>query len=225
LTTDFRSRTTPELTRLYNGMSTTASDLGMPHERQTEFASPEALIAACEALEQQITEFRAGLNTSDEAQTGSPGLRRLRSHPEAEAIRQATLADNAGARAEAVHRIEEEKTMSDTATAPAAAEGAPKKAKKAKTAKTAKKAAAPKKAAAKAAGAGRAGAIPDDAKITVSAAVLKENPRRKGTGQFDRMAVLIKHHGKTVGEYMKKGERPTLNHAVERGEVKVSKGG
>jgi hypothetical protein len=50
--------------------------------------------------------------------------------------------------------------------------------------------------------------------------VLKENPRRKGTGQFDRMAVLIKHHGKTVGEYMKKGERPTLNHAVEtrRGE-------
>jgi hypothetical protein len=221
LTTDFRSRTTPELTRLYNGMSTTASDLGMPHQRQTEFETPEALIVACETLERQIEEFRAGLNASDEAQTGSPGLRRLRSHPEAETIRQATLADNADARTDVAHRMEEERTMSETGTAPAPAEGGKKKAAKKKTAK---KAAAPKKAAktAKAAGAGRAGAIPDDAKITV---VAKENPRRKGTGQHDRFAILMKHHGKTVGDYMKKGERPTLNLAVERGEVKVSKGG
>jgi membrane protein involved in colicin uptake len=232
LATDFKLHTDDELKRLYSGMCTVAKDIGMPYERRSDFATPAALLAECEELERRLENFRAGINTSEEGaqEQGSPGLRRLRSHPQAEEIRQQTLADNLSARQEAERKIQEEKYTMSEDTAGAAAPAAPKAAKKAKKAaapkKAAKKAAAPKKAAAaKAANSSaRAGAIPGTAKITLSAAALKENPRRKGTIQHERFAVLQKFHGKTVDEFLKKGERTALNNAIARGEAKTSGG-
>jgi primosomal protein N' len=50
----------------------------------------------------------------------------------------------------------------------------------------------------------------------------KENPTRKGTGRHDRVANLIKHDGKLVSEYLKKGGKTgTLSYSIEQGWVKV----
>lgn len=226
------SRTDIELGRFYSGALAVATQLAIPWTRRTSFASRAELIRECEELNDTIEKVRATIRGSADEQTGSPGLRRLRNSPQAEAIRQQTLADNSAARREAASRIqrETETMMSDTAAtdtgapngaAPPAAKKAKKAAKKAaspkKSAKSAKKA-APKKAV-KSAATGRSAAVPGTAKITIK---VKENPRRKGTTQYERFDKLMKFGGKTVEEFMAKGgDRNALNLALSREEISV----
>ena len=98
--------------------------------------------------------------------------------------------------------------------------------------KTAKKAA---KGAKKAAPAKKAGkAAKDNARTPVARSKFsekatikvltpgKENPTRAGTGRHARVANLIKHDGKLVSEFLKKGGKTgTLNYSIEQGWVKV----
>lgn len=167
-----------------------------------------------------------------------PGLRRLRQSPHADATRQQVQADQEMARADASAKrkrreaaAQQEKTMTDatqaTASAPKARKAAAKgkgKAASAKKAATAKPAKAAKKTAAAKPAKKAAGAVPRGAKIADTATIkLKDastNPRREGTTQYDRFEALRKAHGKTVGEFMKKGgDRNALNLAISRGEA------
>lgn len=60
-----------------------------------------------------------------------------------------------------------------------------------------------------------------EAKIT---AVSKENPRRAGSVQFDRFAVVQKFSGKTVAQFMAGGgDRDALRYAVHTGDAKLGK--
>lgn len=50
----------------------------------------------------------------------------------------------------------------------------------------------------------------------------KENPTRKGTGRFDRVANLFKYDGKLVKDFLAKGGKTgTLTYSIEQGWVKV----
>jgi len=93
-----------------------------------------------------------------------------------------------------------------------------KKAKKTAVKKTAKKAA--KKGAAKA-NARTPVARSKWSEKAVIRAVSKENPTREGTGRHERVANLLKHDGKLVSDYLKKGKSATLKFAVDAGWVKV----
>lgn len=83
------------------------------------------------------------------------------------------------------------------------AKKAKKAAKKAKTAKTAKK---------KATGRG----FPEDAKIKV---LVSENPLRKGTGRFERVAKMLKSGGKTIAA--SGVATSTLRYGVEQSLISV----
>lgn len=228
------SRTDVQLGRLYNAMHATARELGIEWPRRSEFSRP-ALIRECGALNDKIESFRAGLDADDdkEIQAGSPGLRRLRSHPRAGEIRQQTLTDNVTARREAERRIQRGKKMSeDTATAAVSAEPKAKKAKKAaapkKTAKTAKKAKKAKtkktakkaaKTAKKSAGGARSKFNPDHV-ITWTG---EDNPRRKGSAAYDRLEKVRKSTGKKVAAFKTGGGREaTLNYAVKHKLARVA---
>jgi hypothetical protein len=152
---------------------------------------------------------------------GSPGLRRLRAHPQAEAIRQSVLADNSGARREAVARMREN-DMSDTEGAAPAAP-AKKTAKKAakKAAKKVAKKAAPKKA--KKAAGERAARTSYDLTKTFTWANGKDNPRRKGSAAYDRLEMLRRNSGKTLEKIVSLGGRlATVSNAVKMGLGKVA---
>jgi hypothetical protein len=174
----------------------------------------------------------------------SPGLRRLRSSPRAEAIRRAVLADQARARRAAAGR---EQTMTDdtqatteAGTAEAAATETPAPSKKTaprwhrpsvhavgspamhagpKKAAPKKKAAAVTKAKKAAPKAGNGAIAPLDAIIRVET---KENPRRPGTVQHERYEKLKRFGGKTVQAYLAAGgHRTALNYAVAGGHVRL----
>lgn len=89
--------------------------------------------------------------------------------------------------------------------------------------KTAKKSNASRKAAKKttkkATGTARSARFKPEAKITI---IGKDNPKRKGSEQYERFKRLSNAAGKTVEAYLKNGESTTLRHAVEIGFAKVS---
>ena len=255
----FSSRTVPELLRAIQGMMTEARDLDVPRlsTRINTSAPPPGqrpghrfgeetggiygnkdhgmLAREAERIYARIQQFRAGIDASDE-RSGSPGLRRLRSDPRAETIRQQTLTDQRQSRRDAEARIMKEKqtmlNLEDAATSATATEGtsAParkaskkvakkaKKTKKTKAAKPAKKVKAAK-AAKKGGGAGRA-SYDENHKITWTG---KENPRREGSAAYDRLEKVRKHGGKTVKTHRANGGRDaTLTFAVKNGLAKVA---
>src|SRR4249920_3842030 len=49
----------------------------------------------------------------------------------------------------------------------------------------------------------------------VIVALVKLNPRKKGTGKYERMALLLQHNGKTVAEFAAAGGNlETLSNAI-----------
>lgn len=237
------SRNKHELGRFYDAAVKEAHGLGIEWVRRDTYPSHSEFVRECQAIYGVIKRFRAGLDASDEKQTGSPGLRRLRSSPRAEEIRQQTLRDNASAREAALRKkgrqtmlkLEDTKPADGASAATTGTEGeaaAPKKEKTMKT--TAKKANArksvkgkttakktAKKAAKKATGAKRTRTTYDmAAKITwISGA---ENPRRKGGAAFDRLEKVRTSSGKTVESFKAKGGREaTLTFAVKHKLAKV----
>jgi hypothetical protein len=51
----------------------------------------------------------------------------------------------------------------------------------------------------------------------------KEIPAREGTGRFERLQLVLKHNGKTVGSFVEHGGlQATLGRAVKDGWVKVA---
>jgi hypothetical protein len=50
----------------------------------------------------------------------------------------------------------------------------------------------------------------------------KEIPAREGTGRYERLQLVLKHNGKTVGSFVEHGGRlATLSRAKAQGWVKV----
>jgi hypothetical protein len=208
----FKSRTDNELLRMWNGMLHAARECGVDVtgvENVREFSGREHLLRECQSLHTRLEKFKSGVDHGDE----TPGLRRLRSSPTAENIRQRVLSDQKAARRAATSKREINMTDADTATAPAP--------KKARAKKAAAKKAAPKKAAAKTAKrAVGAAKFDESAKITM---LVSENPRREGTGAHERFKLLMRWGGKTVGGFLKAGgKRSTLNRAVAEKVAKVA---
>lgn len=53
-------------------------------------------------------------------------------------------------------------------------------------------------------------------------ALVPRNPRKPGTGKFERMALLLKHNGKTVDDFAKAGGNlETLRNAIKEQIVEV----
>jgi hypothetical protein len=224
----FKSRTNDELMRAFNGMLAEAREKGIDVTAEAavrEFAGRESLLQHCTRLHTRIRGLTAHVGAG-------PGLRRLRSDSRAETTRQHVLADQQVARSAAATQRKtamSEDTATDTATTTAAAKKAPAKkapakkapAKKAPAKKAPAKKAPAKKAAAAAGSTGGGGrAFADDAVITVVAA---ENPRREGTAPHDRFKVVMKHNGKTVGQFLKAGgETRALRRAVSEKLAKVA---
>jgi hypothetical protein len=231
----YTSRTVPELLRAIQHLLTVArhADLnlttkvrtGAPHPRQEpgfRFGPESGGIYGSKDHAMLAKEAQRLHDEIQRHSSGSPGLRRLRNHPQAEAIRQSVLADNAGARHEAAARISREKhAMSDTAatTEAPAATGGKKKAAKKKVAKKAKKVAA-KKTAKKAASGERAARTSYDMSKTFTWTG-GENPRRKGSAAYDRLEMLRRNSGKTLEKIVSLGGRvATVSNAVK---MKVGK--
>lgn len=56
--------------------------------------------------------------------------------------------------------------------------------------------------------------------------LVKNNPRKPGSGKYERMALLLKHDGKTVAEFAASGGNlETLKNAMRENIVEVLKGG
>jgi hypothetical protein len=235
----YSSRTVPELLRAIQHLLTVARNRGIlgltskvrtgaPHPRQEpgfRFGEESGGIYAARDHAMLAKEAQRLHDEIQRHSSGSPGLRRLRDHPQAEAIRQSVLTDNESARHDAAARIaRENKTMNEAAAtteAPAATSGK-KAAKKKAVKKPAKKAAAAKKTAKKAAGGPRAARTSYDMSKTFTWTG-KENPRRKGSAAYDRLETLRKNSGKTLEKIVSLGGRvATVSNAVKMGLGKVS---
>jgi hypothetical protein len=194
------------LTNLYTEMLATAHDIGyvVPDALLVETENPDELRKVIEPLDTGIKEFFAEAKKTEAAK------------PPKE--KKAKKAPTKPAKAAAQKDVSKETNM---ATATAKKVAAPKKAAAKKA--PAKKAKAGKKASAANARTPTGPRFTGDEKITVSSAVLKENPARKGTGKFDRMANLIKHNGKTVAAFLKSslGKSGTLRNAAAKGWITV----
>jgi hypothetical protein len=233
----YSSRTVPELLRAIQHLLTVARGRGMtltskvrtgaPHPRQEpgfRFGEESGGIYAAKDHAMLAKEAQRLHDEIQGHSSGSPGLRRLRNHPQAEAIRQSVLTDNESARHDAAARIaRESKTMNEAAAtteAPAATSGK-KAAKKKAVKKTAKKKTA-KKTAKKATGGPRAARASYDMSKTFTWTG-KENPRRKGSAAYDRLETLRKNSGKTLEKIVSLGGRvATVSNAVKMGLGKVA---
>jgi hypothetical protein len=52
--------------------------------------------------------------------------------------------------------------------------------------------------------------------------LVPRNPRKPGTGKYERMALLLKHNGKTVEEFVEaEGNLETLKNAIKEQIVEV----
>lgn len=225
----FSSRTAQELLRAIQGMMTEGAHLGMKLTTEVETGSRDKvyrhdlLVWEASRIHIAIEKFRAGLDAGDDPNVPRvpPGLRRLRNSPQAESIRQQTLADNSGARQDAARRMRES-TMTEVTAADTAATGGKKTAKKTakKVAKKSAKKAAPKKAAK---GNGeRAPRASFSDEMTIGAGKVKENTRRAGSAAHGRLEVAMKHIGKSVKAFRAKGGRDaTLSNAVKAGILTV----
>jgi hypothetical protein len=212
----YSSRTVPELLRAIQHLLTVARNRGIlgltskvrtgaPHPRQEpgfRFGEESGGIYAAKDHAMLAKEAQRLHDEIQGHSSGSPGLRRLRNHPQAEAIRQSVLTDNESARHDAAARIaRESKTMNEAAAtteAPAATSGK------------------------KAAGGPRAARASYDMSKTFTWTG-KENPRRKGSAAYDRLETLRKNSGKTLEKIVSLGGRvATVSNAVKMGLGKVS---
>lgn len=104
---DFDTMTGPQLVEIYNEMILTAIDLSGDAARYrpvTRFADTVAARRRCARLHSTIEALSAGVKaaerqTTEPEATVSAGLARLRAHPDAEDIRQRTLAEQEAAAA------------------------------------------------------------------------------------------------------------------------------
>lgn len=194
MTYDWASMTMNQLVTTYNEMVMSAIDVTGDSQRYrtvARFSDHTAAVRRCAQLHSDLNALYSGVKAEEKRASApettpqvSAGLSRLRAHPDAEAIRQKTLDEQAKAAAEVSRQpTQEEKTMTA------------KKTKKTKTPKAAKK--APNKA---------PGKRRDTSQqyITVYANYKTENPKR-GTA-----AQRFTHYkdGMTVDEYIAKvGDR------------------
>jgi hypothetical protein len=191
-----------KLHELYSDMLATAHDIGfkVPDDQLVETDDPDVLRALVPKLHDGIVGHVKDAGETDSPSAGKKPAKK--SKPKADKTKQP---EASGPRAE----VDKEKTMKTSA----------KKATVAKKAATKKTAAKGKKANANARTPVSRSKYSEKATIKV---VAKENPTRKGTGRFERVANLLKSDGKLVSDFLKKGGRSgTLSYAVEQGWVKV----
>jgi hypothetical protein len=213
--------TLEQLKEKHSEMLQTAIDIGFKPkpEHAADFDSVDSGAAICKGLDMAIKTFREqqkaeaaskkDLATGSEKSNKEPGAG---STTAAETPTKPVRARTAPAKKTA------KKPAAKKAAAPAEKQEKT-VAKKAAAKKTAKKSA--KKTAKKGAGNGATRAsFNGDAKITV---LVSENPMRKGSGRFDRVAKVLKSGGKSVEAYIKSGGKAsTLARCVESKLVKVA---
>lgn len=181
----YTEMTLPEMLREFNGLVPGAVELGLAYRERKCFKDRADGLKSLGAIESSLRAAReAG------AASGSPGLARLRASEQGEAIRQQTLADQAGAAA-AVH----------SPTIPPADAAAP----AGNTMKVKDIMAKAKKDKAEGNGGGRRGRAPafaDEMKISV---LVDGNPKREGSrghacfGHY-RNGMLVKTYVEKVGD-------------------------
>lgn len=201
-----------QLHEIYSQMLATAHDIAytVPDDQLVETDDEEVLRTTIRALHPGIIKFNAGL---DKARVDTAKAEAKPKKPKAAKKAAAPKPAKPGKTPEAENS--EESNVDATA-------------KKSAVKKAAKKA-APKKAVAKKGKAAAANARTpvERTKYSEKATIKvltkdKENPTRKGTGRYDRVANLIKHDGKLVSEYLKKGGKAsTLKFSADAGWVKV----
>jgi hypothetical protein len=196
-----------ELHDIYSEMLATAHDIGynVPDDQLVETEDPEVLRAVIAPLHAGLVKFHSGL---DKPRVDKAKKTKTKVVP---------LTKPAKVAKQKVDKVDVSKE-NEMANATA---------KKAKVGRPAKKAVAPKRAVKKTAKGNARTPVAraprnswgENAKIKV---LIDENPVRAGTGRFERVANLMKHDGKLVADFLKKGGRGgTLKYAVEEGWVKV----
>jgi hypothetical protein len=194
------------LTELYTDMLATAHDIGykVPDELLVETENPDELRKVIEPLDKGIKEFHA------EAAKAKPAVVK-----KVTVAKKATITKAAPKKpAEpAVQKGKKEKTMAKAAKAAAEPKASKKAAKKSVAKKASKKAASSN---------ARVGVsrFTGDEVITLK---IKENPAKKGSGKYDRMANLMKHGGKKVSQFLKSslGRSSTLHNASKAGYITI----
>lgn len=200
----------------YSQMLATAHDLGYqaPDDQLVETDDEEVLRKVIPPLHAGIIKFHAGLDKPRVETAGAKGKKEPAKKKAAvkKAAKKTKVSEKA---AESVVTEQQESDM-DAAKKTVAKKGAKKAvAKKAVAKKGAKAATANARTPVE-----RKSKWSDKAKIKV---LVKDNPCRKGTGRFDRVANLMKHDGKLVSEFLTKGKgKPgTLAYSAEQEWVKV----
>lgn len=204
--------TLEQLHDLYSQMLATAHDIGykVPDEQLVETEDPEVLRKVIPPLNSGIETFAAGLDEPRVEKTTTAKEPKAAPKKKAPAKKAAAV---------------KPKADKSAATTESNVESTAKKTASKKAAKGAKKAPA-KKGASKAAKANARTPVArskysDKATIKVLTKD-KENPTRKGTGRFDRVANLFKYDGKLVKDFLAKGGKTgTLSYSIEQGWVKV----
>lgn len=206
-----------QLHEVYSEMLATAHDIGyvVPDECLVETDDDTVLRSVIEKIHPEIVTF-AEENTRAPKEPKVPAEKPARGGKKAAGEKPATKAPKKPAKAAVQKEPEQEDTTMNakkkTTKTPA------KKAAKAPAKKVAKAAAKKGSAANARTPVGRS-KFKDDQVINVK---LKDNPAKAGTGRYDRVANLIKHNGKTVGQFFKSGGKSgTLNYSVEQGWITI----
>lgn len=197
---DFAAMTIPEMLRSYNEMVATAAVLGSPDYRPLiSFKDRTRGLAKCEMMHSTIQALYDGLRGVGKEDT-SPGLARLRAAPNAEEIRQNTLADQQ----KATKTVSDERNPADEGTGvPVPTEEEVKMAEAKKNGKPKKE----RKPNEKKEGTGRRGRAPTYMDDMVITKIVEGNPKREGTKAHEWFAGY--RSGMKVSTYVEKVGRPT----------------
>jgi hypothetical protein len=200
--------TLEQLHEIYSQMLTTAHDIAysVPDDQLVETDDEEVLRNTIRALHPGIVKFNAGLDKAREETAAAKNAKPKKAAKKAAPKKTA----KPGKTPDAEPSVKE----SNVAKEATAKKSAVKKAAKAAPAKK-----VAKKAAANARTPVARTKYSEKAVIKV---VSKENPTKKGTGRFERVANLFKYDGKLVSDYLKKGGKAaTLKFSADAGWVKV----
>lgn len=197
--TEANEKTINEMLSEYNTIGNQLlTEFGDNFKPRASFKDRADATSSLSRIKQRLELKKSSFNAQESQEGGpvasetTPGLQRLRAHPQAEEIRQKTLAEQQTA-SENVAKEREEMTTATTTNG---------KSKKVKSVTPSR---------------GRRSAFGEDQKIVVTA---KENPRREGTGVHKQFE-LMKKHG-TVGAYVKAGgSLGSLRKSVVKGWAKV----
>lgn len=212
-TVDHKSMNLSQLREAHSDMLATAADVSfeIPDHLQKEIEDEERGVVMCDELHGKLQKFVAGLDAERSPKSDKAPLAEETSEEHTESSKPKRAAKKASSTKGSKAPVKK------TDSAPPAEVKEKKVAKKAAKKAPAKKAA--KKAPAKKASAGSSKKFAEDAKITK---LVEKNPCREGTGKFDRVAAILKHHGKTVGAFIKGGgKQGSLAHCVSKKWIKV----